>query len=462
VTSRPRSVIMGGGYGERSDWQFSHEYADAHRPGTLVSETLILRESGLCRWSRLLNTADVKGVRGQGECWHRGSVKSICFAAKVGDPSREFSLTGERQEVRRRAMLMWVWAKAPVLTGFLCLICNPLTIMLLISGFIPLALYYVYPKDDARYLMSEPAHAEGFAVATVCAFFVALAGIACSWWLHLVGKPPEPHEPQLPSDFRPRFKAVDRLYGQNSVNGAVVGLVIVWCSFMVVCCPFLSMAGRKSEFCNLDGCMDELGNVVGTCGVGSCNCGLGNDLSCTVASSLDASTSCRSVDAPICSPVGDVESGAHLWLLVLSFGSVCATGVLMLLWLVNHLTIALTWNEALHQTASAVKPKPTAYHRIAITFEAEQQGTLVCTVSGDQDLNVLASLLMPEAPTSSDFSGLDFVPSYAPPAIMDLPMDSFAGFSQWPSDLEDLAGWEGDELEISNDVMAAPPDLQWD
>eukprot|EP00441_Pelagodinium_beii_P026046 CAMPEP_0197654664 /NCGR_PEP_ID=MMETSP1338-20131121/38985_1 /TAXON_ID=43686 ORGANISM="Pelagodinium beii, Strain RCC1491" /NCGR_SAMPLE_ID=MMETSP1338 /ASSEMBLY_ACC=CAM_ASM_000754 /LENGTH=457 /DNA_ID=CAMNT_0043230153 /DNA_START=90 /DNA_END=1463 /DNA_ORIENTATION=- len=457
---------MAGGYDEpRNEWQFSHEYPDGRRPGTLVSETLTLRESGLCRWSRLLNTKDAKGVRGQGECWHRGSVKSIRFSAKVGDPSREFSMFGERQEVRRRAIILWFWAKAPVLTGWICLLCNPLTQMLLLSGFVPLALYHVYPKDSARYLMSGAAHPEGFRWAGAISFFLILLGIATSWWLRTVGKPPSSDEPEPPASFRPRFKSVDRLYAQNAMNGTLVGLLITWYVFILVAAPLMEPAGRENPKCNMQGCEDAFGQLVGTCGVGSCSCGTDYDISCTRASALYPPQMCRTEDAPICANDTTKASGVHIPLLVASVGSVIATGVLFLLWLVNHATIAMSWSEASSHAVSAVKPRPMPYHRIAITFEAEQQGSLVCTVGGQEDLNVLASLLMPEAPVSSDFSGLDFAPSYAPPA-MNLPMDPLTGLStglsNWPSDLDDLQ-WGEEDLEYATEYTTdEPPDLQWD
>ena len=45
----------------------------------------------------------------------KSSFRSLGFSTKLGDPSRDFSLFGERQAVKNRALFVWLWEVAPVL-----------------------------------------------------------------------------------------------------------------------------------------------------------------------------------------------------------------------------------------------------------------------------------------------------------------------------------------------------------
>lgn len=60
------------------------------------------------------------GVKSQGEFWRREAVKTVRFSTKRGDPSRDFSLFGERQAVKNRAIFVYFWEVAPVLMAPRC------------------------------------------------------------------------------------------------------------------------------------------------------------------------------------------------------------------------------------------------------------------------------------------------------------------------------------------------------
>eukprot|EP00440_Ansanella_granifera_P052730 gb/GFBE01057175.1/.p1 GENE.gb/GFBE01057175.1/~~gb/GFBE01057175.1/.p1 ORF type:complete len:448 (+),score=70.73 gb/GFBE01057175.1/:1-1344(+) len=441
--------------GYRNDWVFSHVYPDGLRPGVLVTERLILREgSGLCRWSRLLDTNDDKGVRAQGECWRRHNVKNVRFSSKVGDPSREFSLFGERQEVKKRVLFGMAWEKAPVFTACMCFVLNPLSLALLCSGSLCLALWSAFPRDGTRYVMSASLHAEPLGVACALTFFAGLTTLSSSWWLRLGGKKVTADDAPDYSTMRPHAAAISRWCWQRPLNGVMVGLLSLYYAFVFIMCPIFIATGRKSDNCVAGSCESGPGNVDGRCGVGSCSCGSMMDLSCSLAKDLP--TYCRSVDAPICAADSSEASGVHQMLLLVMGGTLLATLLLFLIWLVNHLAIALSWKKVSEQLVSPlVKPEHVPYHRVTLTFDSQHQGSLRFTLGGDEDVALLAKLLMPDSNARSYSNQLDFVPPYAPP-----PLGTFAGAGMWPGEYDEQDQWSA--LLDNPSTQDVPADLQWD
>eukprot|EP00931_Biecheleriopsis_adriatica_P009243 TRINITY_DN110325_c0_g1_i1.p1 TRINITY_DN110325_c0_g1~~TRINITY_DN110325_c0_g1_i1.p1 ORF type:complete len:451 (+),score=69.01 TRINITY_DN110325_c0_g1_i1:84-1436(+) len=435
----------------RNDWVFSHVYPDGLRPGVLVTERLILREgAGLCRWSRLLDTNDDKGVKAQGECWRRTSVKNVRFASKVGDPSREFSLYGERPFVRKRALFAWLWEKLPVLTAWLCFGLNPLSVTTLLCGSLTLTLWGALPREGDRYVMSAAPDLAALVTASGLALLVGVAALLSSWWLRLGGTK-ESMEKVEPSPIRPHPKAVSRWFWQRGMNGIFIGLLVPWCCFVCITSPILAVQGRKSEdTCKVGGCETVPGNVDGICGVDTCSCGSFTDLSCTPASELQ--NYCRTTDAPICAANSFEASGIHNMLLITTGGTLLVMCFMLIIWLINHVAIALSWKKVESLISAIVKPEPVAFHRITLTFESEQQGELVFTLSGEEDIAILAKLLMPDTTRSVS----EFVPPYAPPPVL-------GGNFLWPGELEDRSeSWDGGMTLDNPQTNIEPDDLQWD
>eukprot|EP00930_Biecheleria_cincta_P096743 TRINITY_DN88540_c0_g1_i1.p1 TRINITY_DN88540_c0_g1~~TRINITY_DN88540_c0_g1_i1.p1 ORF type:complete len:447 (+),score=59.28 TRINITY_DN88540_c0_g1_i1:100-1440(+) len=443
--------------GLRSEWEFEHIYPDGLRPGVLVRERLLLREGdGLCKWKRNLDTSDAKGVQAQGEVWRRNSVKNVCFAARVGDPSREFSLFGERRGMKNRASLVWLWEKAPVLTGSLCTLTNPLTATLLFCGGLALALLAAFPHTDYRYVMGKAPNTEYLWLSTGLSLLSFATTCLCFWWLRLLGPKAIGEEGPFAA-FRPTSASTNRWVWQSTLNGIFMGLFSVWFLFLMIALPIMAVQGLKVDFCITGGCESKLGGAVdGTCGVGRCSCGSHQDLSCTKASSL--TPYCRTVDAPICSANENERSGIHAVLLISLIGTLISTAVLCILWLVNHAAIVM--NLAAKDTSTTVsqmKPQNVPYHRITLTFEGKQQGQLIFTISADEDLSMLANLLMPDTGARTDYSPFGFAPSFAPP-----PLATFPGIQLLPDDLDELHHWPTMMQDDRVSEGGAPADLQWD
>lgn len=443
--------------GLRNEWVFEHIYPDGLRPGVLVSERLILRDGdGLCKWKRNLDTSDAKGVQAQGEVWRRNSVKNVRFAGRVGDPSREFSLFGERQGTKNRASLAWLWEKAPVLTGSLCTLINPLTATLLLCGCLALALHSAFPNADDRYIMGKAPNTEYLWVSAGLSLLAFATACLCFWWLRLLGPKAIGEEGPFAA-LRPTSAATHRWVWQSTFNGIFMGLLVVWLLFQVPAVPIIATQGLKVDFCLTGGCESKLGGAVdGTCGVGRCSCGSYQDLRCTKASSF--TPYCRKVDAPICSADETESSGIHALLLLSLIGSLSSTAVLVILWVVNHAAIVLNLSaKDTATTVSQMKPQNVPYHRISLTFEGKQQGQLTFTVSAEEDLGTLANLLMPDTGARTDYSPFGFAPSFAPP-----PLATFPGIQLLPDDLDELHHWPTMMQDDRESEGGAPADLQWD
>lgn len=417
-----------------SEWVYSHIYPDARRPGTVVTERLVLRESGLCRWSRFLDTNDVKGVKAQGEFWRREAVKTVRFSTKLGDPSRDFSLFGERQAVKNRAVFVWLWEVAPVLMAWLSFAFNPLSFTLYTTSGLLAIIWHAFPWDGTRYVMSEAATVAPLVWATVLAAFTFIVSIGASWWLRLGGK--EVAKDDVYSSVRPHAAAISRWKWQRPANAIFFGLFGLWCIFVCIICPVLAVQGRSIS-CEVGGCESSPGVVDGTCGVGSCSCGAWADMHCTNAASLNPY--CLATDAPLCSEDSSKASGAHGLLLFTASGSV-AFLLLFLNWGVNHLAIILAWKRGETDPSPALKPDNVPYHRINVTFDPPQRGSLVFTVGADEDVGQLTRLLLPEAPPSA----------WAPPLASSV-MEPL-----WPGD-------EEPQMLLRNPTThQAPEDVQWD
>lgn len=420
----------------KSDWIYSHVYPDARRPGVVVTERLVLRTNGLCRWSRFLDTFDSKGVRAQGEFWPRESVKTVRFSTKTGDPSREFSLFGERQAVKHRALFVWLWEVAPVFTAWLSFILNPLSLTLVLSAGLTMALWFAFPWDGSRYVMSQAANAEALYWALPLAALSLISSLGTSWWLRLGGE--HVAKDDVYSSIRPHAAAVSRWWFQRPMNGIFFGLFGLWCIFVLIVAPLLALQGRRTSTCQVGGCESTLGVVDGTCGVNGCGCGDWADLSCSAASTL--SPYCPVGDSPLCSEDSSKASGAHGLLLTVAGGTVLTTFLLLLIWAINHVAIILAWKRGESDPSPALKAEPVPYHKVTLTFDPPHRGPVVFTVGADEDVQELTRLLLPEAFASP------LVPTWAQPPAAEL--------------------WGGDEdpstLLANPSTMAPPEDLQWD
>ncbi|OLQ04649.1 hypothetical protein AK812_SmicGene12255 [Symbiodinium microadriaticum] len=355
----------------KSDWIYSHVYPDARRPGVVVTERLVLRTNGLCRWSRFLDTFDSKGVRAQGEFWPRESVKTVRFSTKTGDPSREFSLFGERQAVKHRALFVWLWEVAPVFTAWLSFILNPLSVTLVLSAGLTMALWFAFPWDGSRYVMSQAANAEALYWALPLAALSLISSLGTSWWLRLGGE--HVAKDDVYSSIRPHAAAVSRWWFQRPMNGIFFGLFGLWCIFVLILAPLLAVQGRRTSTCQAGGCESSLGVVDGTCGVNGCGCGDWADLSCSAASTL--SPYCPVSDSPLCSE--DSSKGES-------------------------------------DPSPALKAEPVPYHKVTLTFDTPHRGPVVFTVGADEDVQELTRLLLPEAFASP------LVPTWAQPPAAEL------------------------------------------
>ncbi|CAK9082522.1 unnamed protein product [Durusdinium trenchii] len=421
---------------ERSEWIYSHIYPDARRPGVVITERLVLRDRGLCRWSRFLDTNDLKGVKAQGEVWRREAVKTVRFSTKLGDPSRDFSLFGERQAVKNRALFVWLWEVAPVLMAWLSFALNPLSLTLYMTSGLLAVIWHAFPWDGSRYVMSKAATVEPLIGATVLSALTFMVSLVASWWLRLGGQ--HVAKDDVYSSVRPHAAAISRWHWQRPANAIFFGLFALWCIFLCIVCPVLAVQGRSMP-CEAGGCESMPGVVDGTCGVGSCSCGAWADMHCAQAASL--SPYCLAADAPLCSEDSSKASGAHGVLLLTASGSAASLLLLFLSWCVNHLAIILAWKKGETDPSPALKADHVPYHKITVTFEPPHRGSLVFTVGADEDVAELTRLLLPEAPAST----------------WSLPYGN--------TDLEPL--WRGDEdpqeaLLLNPSTQEAPEDVQWD
>jgi len=364
-------------------------------------------------------------------------VKTVRFSTKTGDPSREFSLFGERQAVKHRALFVWLWEVAPVLTAWLSLAFNPLTVTVLFSCGLTVALWFSFPWDGSRYVMSQAANAAALTWSLPLGAMCLLSSLAATWWLRLGGE--RVSKDDVYSSIRPHAAAVSRWKWQRPLNGVFFGLFALWCIFVCIVGPGLAVQGRRTSTCQIGSCESSPGVVDGTCGVGGCGCGNWNDISCSAASGL--TPYCPVADSPLCSEDSSKASGAHGLLLMTAGGTVITTMLLALNWVVNHVAIILAWKRGESDPSPSLKAEAVPYHKVTLTFEPPHRGAVVFTVGADEDVGELTRLLLPEV-----FASPLAMANWALPAAPDL----------WTQD-EDPS-----TLLANPTTMASPEDLQWD
>ncbi|CAJ1355684.1 unnamed protein product, partial [Effrenium voratum] len=260
-----------------------------------------------------------------------------------------------------------------------------------------------------------------------------LVSVAAAWWLRLGGK--HVAKEDVYSSIRPHATAINRWHWQRPLNAIFFGIFGLWCIFLCIVCPILSAQGRRNSTCQVGGCESSPGVVDGTCGVGSCSCGLWADLHCAAA----AERYCAAVDSPLCAEDSSKASGAHGVLLFTSAGSAVALLFLFAVWCLNHLAILLAWRRGESDMNPALKPDNLHYNKITVTLEPPQRGTLVFTVAADEDVGELTRLLLPESSV--------WAPPYPPITTLE-PL--------WPGD-------EDPDLLLRNPTTTQiPADVQWD
>mmetsp|Transcript_130850 Transcript_130850/g.279957 ORF Transcript_130850/g.279957 Transcript_130850/m.279957 type:complete len:472 (+) Transcript_130850:91-1506(+) len=365
-----------------------------------------------------------------GGMFYSADIAGVQFTTKRGDPCKEFLTESDVQLMEQRALNRWFSERATEVFHVFLLVANPLSMLLLLSIIQTGCLWTVFPRDEnGRYLMGQAAHEPGLYASTVLAAVNVVATVAVGTWLGLLGE----GRRRLPKAIYSRWP------NQKLMNTLLLGLFLAWCVFVLILCPFAKVRSTQEECLssNSEGGRrrllalesvavgadaDAVGgtrvigmsagggrrldshcyaldgdNVTQVCGTAGCPCTVVKDLMCSDAPAPPIEV-CQVLERPLCatSVSGIRTSGMHGLLLVAASGASVFSFLILFDVILSAIAMFLVWFPELDTKVRNVAPPvgDLLYHRFTVEFTVPDVNRLVFVLSGAEDPERVASLLL--------------------------------------------------------------------
>lgn len=368
---------------------YSFTYTDAVKGGSITEQVHIDRLSGRCVWTRGRET---------GRSWLLSQVTGVQYFTKIGDPSREVS----RGFVQNYAFSRWLRRTMPSILVLLTLSINALSLAMLLAGMLFLCLWHALPRDDeGRLDMYSGLESNALALAVPVAFLTGFAALVAGWWLGVFRctccRTSGPSADRKAIAQRLDARVSNRWPFQLPFGFAACAATLITCAYTVVLNPVAHGFSGKME---CSGKCDA-GWMEPMCGVGSCSCGVVDDLMCTPFAPM-GQENCVHMPMPLCVAEGmsDEASGVHGPFLVAVICSLMCAGALFLLWLVTAASFFCSYILD-KSSKEPLEPTPVHFHRFMLSLQSKHETKVIFNVSAEEDPQAVADTVLPPAGTTT-------------------------------------------------------------